>query len=698
MTHWFTLLFYRCFLILLSPVILALFFIRSRKNTAYRQRLLERLGFLPRTLRDGGIVVHAASVGEVIAIKAFVEKLIQHYPTLPITITTYTPTGSEQVKKLFNDRVQHCYFPLDIIFCSTLFLNKLKPKAIVFMETEIWPNIIAQSASRGTKLLLINGRLSQHSIKSYQKLAWLITPTLKRFNHILTQSHNNLNNFLSVGAQPQHCSVSGNLKFDIAINQNITDKQAELAKLLPNNRPIWLMASTHQGDEAIALQAFNQIKAHHPDLLLILVPRHPERFDLVEKLCLNQNYVVMRRSKNIPVTPDTQIWLLDSLGELMPTYALSSIITMGGSFSHIGGHNPLEPALFKKPIIVGPDMKNFAEVFQQLNQSQAIEQLNPHNQTTTIAASNNQVTEGLTSEPSKAQNRALASTLAETVHTLLQQPQQQQMLGENAYRVVLANQGASERSCQQLTSLLNEKITYPVIQKGNSYCVYNANLIDDFSSQMLTSDYWVNQNLVEGTAQGRGTTWFVRYNNQQWVLRHYYRGGLIGKFNNDSYCFITQQTTRAAKEFRLLTLMQAWQLPAPQPVAYRVVRHGLGLTYQADLLTSRITNAKDLVALLTQTTLSTEIWHHIGATIKRFHEKGIYHHDLNAHNILLNHENIAWLIDFDQGEQRRPEQSWQQGNLQRLLRSFRKEKAQLPDFYWQEENWSMLLKGYEKTN
>ncbi len=424
---------YRLVLILLLPILLLVFMLRSRNNADYRRRLTERFGFFPKPIQAGGIVVHAASVGEVIALKTFIEKLIKAYPDLPITVTTFTPTGSAQVKKLFANRVQHGYLPLDLFPCTALFLQQLKPRMMIFMETELWPNLIAQCKNRQIKLLLINGRLSTKSLRSYSKLSKLIRPCLNRFDKILTQSLENRDNFLQLGAAPETCLNSGNLKFDISINAEITEKKAELAKLLFTNndkakRTIWLVASSHEGDEAIVLEAFNRLIKQYPTLLLVLVPRHPERFEQVAQLCLKQNFSLAKRSENTALT-NQQIWLLDSLGELMPAFSLSDIVTMGGSFSMVGGHNPLEPALFSKPIIVGHNMSNFNEIMQQLRQEHAIVEL-----------------------PKDSPDKHLA----EQVSYLLQQPAQQKVLGEQALKVVMQNQGASDTTLAVVKQLLGE--------------------------------------------------------------------------------------------------------------------------------------------------------------------------------------------------------------------------------------------------
>ena len=409
--------------------------LRSHNHPAYRQRLTERFGFLPSYFKSGGIVVHAASVGEVIALKPFIEALLKKHHHLAITITSFTPTGSEQVTKMFGDQVQHCYLPLDIFPCTGLFLTALKPKILVLMETELWPNLIAQCHKKKVKLQLINGRLSDNSMKSYSKLKWLIQPCLRRFDTILAQSHDNQANFISLGAKPESCIVSGNLKFDLQLNANIEQQQQTLKKLITHDRQVWLVASTHPGDEEIILSAFETLKNQYENLLLILVPRHPERFDNIFQLCQQHGFSTVRRSEKIAVTLNNDIWLIDTLGELLATCGLADIVTMGGSFSAIGGHNPLEPALFKKPIVVGHDMSNFRKVMEQLTTKQGIEQLTSDSSTPTTE---------------------LSRLLTDKVHQLLADDDKRLLLGNNAYLVVNENQGATARSITALNVLLTQ--------------------------------------------------------------------------------------------------------------------------------------------------------------------------------------------------------------------------------------------------
>jgi len=431
---------YRVLLLLLLPVLLLILFLRSFTQKQYRQRLSERLGFFPKPASKNGIVVHAASVGEVIALAPFIEQLLVTYPNSPITLTTFTPTGSAQAKKLFSDRVQHGFLPLDVFPCTQLFLTRLKPKLVIFMETELWPNLVAQCQSKQIKLLLINARLSQKSVNSYQRISTLITPTLNRFDKILYQSQINAQHYAQLGTDADRGEVSGNVKFDLSLNQTTLDKAKQLQQLLPANRTIWLVASTHEGDELIALNAFKGIQVSFPQLLLVLVPRHPERFQLVAKLCEAHHFSIAKRSEQTQVEQQ-DIWLLDTLGELLSAYSLADIITMGGSFNDIGGHNPLEPALFKKAVIVGHNMSNFIEIMTQLQQNKGIIALDTPTKSSTSA-------DDYTDNQSQL--------LANAVLSLLTDQDKRASLGEQAHQVVMANQGASAKTLAHVKALIDE--------------------------------------------------------------------------------------------------------------------------------------------------------------------------------------------------------------------------------------------------
>jgi len=247
----------------------------------------------------------------------------------------------------------------------------------------------------------------------------------------------------------------------------------------------------------------------------------------------------------------------------------------------------------------------------------------------------------------------------------------------------------------QTENISKENIDKPpkVYHEGAVYCLYDDTRFSDFSPQLLDPEYWQKQNQVTGQVHGRGITWFVNYQSDELVLRHYYRGGLVGKINNDSYWFQSYETTRAVAEYHLLLKLSSLGLPVPVPMACRVIKGTL--FYSADLLMSRIKNAHDLVAILPEKSLAPDLWQKIGTIIKQFHQQGVFHHDLNAHNILIDKNEKIWIIDFDKGEQRPINKAWQTANLERLKRSLLKEQNKCPGFNFQDSDFKQLLKGYD---
>ncbi|WP_371374636.1 3-deoxy-D-manno-octulosonic acid kinase [Thalassotalea aquiviva] len=236
-----------------------------------------------------------------------------------------------------------------------------------------------------------------------------------------------------------------------------------------------------------------------------------------------------------------------------------------------------------------------------------------------------------------------------------------------------------------------------LLKKGRFIWLYNPELLDDFCPSMFTIEYWQQKQAIIGSATGRGTSWFLSHPNVNLVWRHYLRGGLVGKINKDHYLYTALAHTRATKEYQLLAQLQQEQLPVPKPIALQIKRHGL--SYQADIMIELIPGAKDLVGVLRAQPMAQAYWHKIGQVIRQFHDKQVYHHDLNAHNIMLDHQDKVWLIDFDQGAIKATSSSWKKQNLQRLLRSFEKEnglhKSSSKPFHWQPQNWQWLMDGYE---
>lgn len=428
---------------LLLPVIVLALLIRARKQSAYGQRIGERLGFCsipcathknnssPATVK-GSIVIHGASLGEISALKTFIEHVIKKYPQHIITVTSFTPAGSSQIQKLFGSRVNHTYLPIDSPLCNSLFLNRLKPNAIVFMETELWPSLIAQAHKRGIKLLLINARLSPKSVRHYQKIRLLIQPALKRFNRILTQSDDNKAHFLQLGAAVESTQTIGNLKYDLQASNKTHALINELQQAV-KHRPIWVVGSSHEDEEALILSAFNKVRSQHPSALLVLAPRHSERFEPIAAQLRSQGLTFIKRSQqlaqghhNLAINNDTHVWLIDTIGELLAFYAIATVCTVAGSFGKTGGHNPLEPALFGKAVTLGPNMQNAAQLTAQLLAANAIIQ----------------------------QQNSNSQTLAKHIIRLLSSPKERENLGNNAHTLLQSNQGATQKAVQALAQLI----------------------------------------------------------------------------------------------------------------------------------------------------------------------------------------------------------------------------------------------------
>jgi 3-deoxy-D-manno-octulosonic-acid transferase len=361
---------YTVLLHLALPLIVLRLFLRSRKAPAYRQRVAERFAVKLPPLKPGGIWVHAVSVGESIAAAPMVRALLERHPELPITVTCMTPTGSERIRALFGERVQHCYLPYDLPWAAARFLDRLRPKLAVIMETELWPNHIHQCARRGIPTVLANARLSEKSARGYARFAALTRPMLAEMSWIAAQTEAEAERFRQLGARSECVSVTGSIKFDLSIDPELPARAKALrASWGAAERPVWIAASTHAGEDEIVLAAHRQLLAERPDALLILVPRHPERFDSVHVLCRREGFATVRRSSGQPVGASDQVLLGDTMGELLFLYALADVAFVGGSLVPNGGHNLLEPAALGLPILSGPHVFNFLEVAALLRES-----------------------------------------------------------------------------------------------------------------------------------------------------------------------------------------------------------------------------------------------------------------------------------------------------------------------------------------
>jgi 3-deoxy-D-manno-octulosonic-acid transferase len=357
---------------LLMPFILIRLVMRARKAPAYGQRWWERFGWIKGPKQTGGIWFHTVSMGEFIAAAPLIEQVMQANPDTPITITTTTPTGSEQVQKRFakqlGQQVFHVYLPYDLPWLLSGFLRKVRPQLLVILETELWPNLIHTAKKKGCKVMVVNARLSEKSAKGYGKVAGLTKSMLEQLDCLAVQNETDGQRFLDLGMPKDRMAVTGSIKFDLAIDESLKEKGQAWKERWGVDRKVILVASTHQGEDEVALSAFKHIHKELDDTLMVIVPRHPERFNDVAKLIESQGWSLGRRSQDT-ISTDSQVVLVDTMGELMQFLAASDVCIMGGSFVENGAHNPLEPAALEVPVLIGPSQFNFALICELLEQA-----------------------------------------------------------------------------------------------------------------------------------------------------------------------------------------------------------------------------------------------------------------------------------------------------------------------------------------
>lgn len=348
---------------LLLPFILLRLWWQGRKAPELRRNWQQRLGFVQRT--NGSVVwVHAVSVGETIAAAPMVRRLLARNPDITILMTAMTDTGLTQAMKMFGNQVQYAYAPYDTPGSIRRFLNRANPRILVIMETEIWPNMIRQSRSRRVPVFLINARLSERSARGYERVKSLVAPIMRSISWVAAQAEKDAERFRRIGVAASKVAVTGSVKFDVDIPDALREASQKL-KASFFSRPVWIAGSTHEGEDAQLLAAHRQLLNAHPNALLILVPRHPERFESVTEKVSKQAFTLARRS--LAEDPsNANVYLGDTMGELMMLYGSSDVAFVGGSLIERGGHNPLEPAGWGIPVISGPHVFNFETIYQRL--------------------------------------------------------------------------------------------------------------------------------------------------------------------------------------------------------------------------------------------------------------------------------------------------------------------------------------------
>mgnify|MGYP005994941643 CR=1 FL=1 len=418
---------------LAMPFILLRMWLRGDANPGYRERWAERFAFFKFSGNSNGLLIHSVSVGETLAAVPLVRSLQAAQPELTLTITTTTPTGSDQVKRIYADdlasgRIVHLYLPYDLPWLMSRFIKKIQPSLCIIMETELWPNIIRSCNKAQVPVVLANARLSEKSARGYAKFSKLTQPMLQGLDLVAAQHRNDAQRFIELGIEENKVDVTGSIKFDISVPDQIIEQGQELKALWGQDRPVLVLASSHEGEDDLILNSYQQLLESFADLLLVIVPRHPERFDEVAALVLDRELHLVRRSEafekgNLQANPMTQVYLADTMGEMLLLLASADIAIIGGSFIEHGGHNPLEACALSKAVIMGPSDYNFSAIAQQLIQQGAMQQTS-------------------------------AEQLTICIKQLLERPELRNDMGLSGKQVVADNQGAVKR----LTEIVSEQL------------------------------------------------------------------------------------------------------------------------------------------------------------------------------------------------------------------------------------------------
>ena len=413
---------YSALLYALSPLIWR----RLRRERLEDHPRGERLGRIPSYHEERVLWVHAASVGEVVTARPLIRSLIDDYPEHRVVVTTMTATGARQVQTLFGDLVTHHFVALDFPGATRRFVQRLAPEIAIIVETEIWPNLIYACAMAGVPVTIVNARITERGFARYQRFSKLMGEAIRRLAWVGAKSAEDAKRFRALGVSARRLNVTGALKYDLHVDEGVFDKADALREVI-GHRPIWVAGSTHEGEESQLLAAHERVLACFPDALMILVPRHPQRFDEVAELCLDRGMSVARRSDDDTIERDTRVYLGDTMGELMMLYAAGDIAFVGGSLVDIGGHNLLEPAALGLPVVSGPSLSSLGDVVATLDEAHARVEVSS------------------------------AGMLGETLVSLMLDETRRDTLGRNALAVVEANRGALGHTRDYLGKLIRAR-------------------------------------------------------------------------------------------------------------------------------------------------------------------------------------------------------------------------------------------------
>ena len=364
---------YSLALYLLSPLALYHLVARGFRVREYFRRWDERYASYGTQRGRPCVWLHAVSVGEVNAAAPLVNALLKQRPDIRWVITTITPTGSDRVRALWGERVDHVYLPYDLPGSATRFLRHFQPSLALIMETELWPNLLFGCRDQGIPVYILNARLSARSLRGYRLLRPLIGRALRTVACVAAQSAADARRFQKLGARADQVQVLGNLKYDVAVPEGLDGFRAAFASALAAPRPVWVAASTHEGEETEVVALHRRLRERWPDLLLLWAPRHPERFGRVAEQAQAAGWKVATRMKSTWPGDDDDVFVIDTMGELMAFYACADVAFVGGSLQPVGGHNLLEPAAVGTAMVTGPHLHNFIEISKRLREAHALE-------------------------------------------------------------------------------------------------------------------------------------------------------------------------------------------------------------------------------------------------------------------------------------------------------------------------------------
>src|SRR5262245_39288493 len=341
---------------------LPVFFLRGLGRKGYQRTMGQRFGRYGSGLpHEPRCWIHAVSVGEAATAAPLVEAIARRWPELAVVMTTVTPTGARVVADRLDGKVTHRYFPLDLPGPVRRALAAVKPRFFIAMETELWPNFLRALARRGVPAMIANGRISDRSFRRYQRVRFLTTRMLRDVSVFAMQSEEDARRIIALGARPERVVVTGNLKTDLVASDSGGEAVWQRLLGLGDGALVWIAGSTHRGEDAAVLDAYARLRSRFPGLSLVLAPRHPERVTEVERLAAERGICTVRRSELPKARERDAVIILDTVGELARIYRVATLVFVGGSLVPTGGHNMLEPALLRKPVLFGPHTTNFRE-------------------------------------------------------------------------------------------------------------------------------------------------------------------------------------------------------------------------------------------------------------------------------------------------------------------------------------------------